>query len=208
VQGQGDHFSIGVDTGLIHSLIGQSPAIYRGQLLEMQLALDEFESLEKPTIAKLRGFCIGGGLLLALCCDFRIASQRTIFALPEVKLGIAVLMGTHRITRVAGVAAAKKLVLLGERINAQTAHTVGLVHSIVPPDQLDASVAALADKFRKLPPRTVGIAKRIFNSTYHLSLRESQDMEIDAQAELLNSPDLREAIESYLTKREPHFTGE
>ena len=208
VQGRGQHFSSGVDTHVIHSMLGKSEETFRDELLEMQIALDEFEALEKPTIAQLHGFCIGGGLLLALCCDFRIASQRTIFALPEVKLGLAVVMGTQRITRVAGAAATKKLILLGERLNAQTAYTLGLVHQVVPPDQLDATVRSWADKFRRLPPRTIGIAKRIINAGDQLSLRESQNLELAAQAELLNSPDLREAIESYLSKREPRFSGE
>jgi enoyl-CoA hydratase/carnithine racemase len=146
-------------------------------------------------------------LLLALCCDFRIASQRTIFALPEVKLGIAVIMGTQRISRVVGTAAAKQLILLGDRFNAQTAQALGLVHKVVPPDQLDAAVASLANRFRRLPPRTIGAAKRILNAGYDLSLRDSEDLEIDAQAQLLHSQDLREAIASYLEKREPRFTG-
>jgi enoyl-CoA hydratase/carnithine racemase len=207
VEGSGDHFSAGVDTSIIQGMLDQPEEVFREQLREMQLALDEFEAIQKPTLAKLKGFCIGGGLLLALCCDFRIASQRTIFALPEVKLGIAVLMGTHRISRVIGMAAAKELVLLGDRFNAQTAYTLGLVHKVVPPDQLDAAVASLADKFYRLPPRTIGVAKRILNEGYHLPLRDSEDLEIDAQAQLLHDQDLREAIESYLAKREPHFTG-
>jgi len=73
--------------------------------------------------------------------------------------------------------------------------------------ELDAAVARLAAQFRKLPPRTVGISKRIINEGQDMSLRESQDLEIEAQAELLDSPDLREALESYLEKREPRFTG-
>jgi enoyl-CoA hydratase/carnithine racemase len=99
LQGYGDHFSAGVDTSLIQSMLDQPEKLVREQLREMQLALDEFEAIQKPTLARLQGFCIGAGLLLALCCDFRIASRRTIFALPEVKLGIAVLMGTHRSNR-------------------------------------------------------------------------------------------------------------
>ena len=207
VEGSGDHFSAGVDTSVIQGIPDQPEAAFRDQLRAMQLALDEFEAIPKPTIAKLKGFCLGGGLLLALCCDFRIASQRTIFALPEVKLGIAVIMGTQRISRVVGVAAAKELILLANRFNAQTAQALGLVHKVVPPDQLDAAVASLADKFRRLPPRTIGMAKRILNEGYDLSLRDSEDLEIDAQAQLLHSQDLREAIASYLEKREPRFTG-
>ncbi len=207
VAGSGDHFSAGVDTAVIQSMPAQPEEAFGQQLREMQLALDEFEAIPKPTIAKLKGFCIGGGLLLALCCDFRIASQRTIFALPEVKLGLAVIMGTQRISRVASIAAAKELILLGDRFNAQTAQTLGLVHKVVPPAELDAAVASLADRFRRLPPRTVGAAKRILNEGYDLSLRDSEDLEIAAQAPLLRSPYLREAIDSYLEKREPHYTG-
>jgi len=170
--------------------------------------MDDFEQLEKPTIAKLRGFCIGGGLILALCCDFRIASQLTVFSLPEVRIGIGVIMGTHRVTRVAGVAAAKEMILLGKRFSAKTAYGYGLVHEVVLPDKLDARAAALADKFKNLPPRTVGISKRIINSGQDISLRESQDLEIDAQMELLDNPDMREALESYLENREPKFSGE
>ncbi|KPL15302.1 MAG: enoyl-CoA hydratase [Anaerolineae bacterium SM23_84] len=208
VQGQGKHFSTGMDVSVIQERLDQSEQANREYLLSLQQCLDDLESLEKPTIAKLQGFCIGGGLILALCCDFRIASQRTIFSLPEVKLGMGVIMGTQRVTRVAGVAATKEIILVGKRFNANDAQSYGLVNRVVPPDELDAAVAALAEKFQQLPPRTVGIAKRIINVGHNLSMRESQNLEIDAQAELLDSPDLQEAIESYLEKRRPQFTGE
>ena len=207
LQGQGEHFCTGMDTGILRTMPGHAENIFKERLLEMQLALDEFESLEKPTIAKLHGSCLGGGLILALCCDFRVASEKTIFALPEIKIGLAVLMGTQRITRTIGMAKTTELVLLGKRINAQTAHAYGLVHDVIPADQLDPAVNVLAEKFRKLPPRTTAIAKRIINHSYELSLRESQNLEINSQAELLDSPDFREAVESYLEKRAPRFIG-
>ena len=78
---------------------------------------------------------------------------------------------------------------------------------VVPHDQLDAAVASLVGKFRKLPPHIIAVAKRILNEGYQLPLRESEDLEIEAQAQLLHSQDLREAVESYLAKREPHFAG-
>ena len=208
VQGQGKHFSQGADLSMIQGRLDQPEKANREWLLDLQGCLDDFEALEKPTIAKLRGFCIGGGLILALCCDFRVASKRTIFSLPEVKLGLGVIMGTQRVTRVAGVAATKEMIFLGGRFNAATALEYGLVNQVVAPDELDAAVARLAAKFRSLPPRTIGVAKRIINEGYSLSMRESQDLEIDAQAELLDSPDLREAVASYLEKRQPRFVGE
>ena len=208
VQGQGKHFSTGMDINVIRARLDQSEQANREYLLSLQQCLDEFEVLEKPTIAKLCGFCIGGGLVLALCCDFRIASQSTTFSLPEVRLGLPVIMGTQRLTRVVGVAATKEMILLGRRFNTDVAQAYGLVHEVVPPDELDAAVAALADRFQRLPPRTVGIAKRIINSGHNLSMRDSQNLEIDALAELLDSPDVREAIESTLEKRRPRFGGE
>lgn len=208
IQGQGKYFSTGIDVNMLQSRLNQPEKDNRTFLLGLQECLDDFEMLEKPTIAKLHGFCIGGGLILALCCDFRIASQRTVFSLPEVKLGIGVIMGTQRVTRVAGVAATKEMILLGNRFNAKTAQHYGLIHQVVSPDELDARVAALAGRFKHLPPRTVGISKRIINSGQDLTLRDSQDLEIDAQMELLDSADMREALESYLDKREPKFTGQ
>jgi enoyl-CoA hydratase/carnithine racemase len=208
VQGQGGHFSAGIDVNEIQAWLDQPAEASRELLAGLQRCVDEFEALEKPTIAKLRGFCLGGGLILALCCDFRIASQRTVFSLPEVKLGLAVLMGTQRVTRVAGLAATKEMILLAKPFGADDALAYGLVNRIVPPDELDAAVAGLAAKFLTLPPRTVGIAKRIIDAGYALSLRDSQDLEIETQAELWDSPDMREAIASFLEKRRPRFVGE
>lgn len=208
VQGQGKHFSSGMDLSAIQQIPGQSEQAFRETLSSLQACVDDFEALAKPTIAKLQGFCIGGGLILALCCDFRIASRRTVFSFPEVKLGLGVIAGTQRVTRVAGVAATKEMILLGKRFHADAALAYGLVNRVVPAAELDTAVAALAERFLTLPPRTVGIAKRIIDRGHNLSLRESQQLEVDAQAELLDSPDLREAVESYLEKRRPQFTGE
>jgi enoyl-CoA hydratase/carnithine racemase len=208
LQGQGKHFSTGIDVNMIRSRLDQTVEDNRVFLQALQQCLDDFEALEKPTIAKLQGFCIGGGLILAMCCDFRIASRRTVFSLPEVRIGMGVIMGTQRVTRVAGVAATKEMILLAKRFKAEAAFAYGLLHAVVPQDKLDAEVAKLAAKFQTLPPRAVGVAKRIVNQAQDLSLRESQDLEITAQAELLGSPDWQEAIDSYLEKRRPQFTGE
>jgi enoyl-CoA hydratase/carnithine racemase len=208
VQGAGKHFSAGMDLDLILGRLDQPDATNIEFLTGLQRCLDDFEALEKPTIAKLTGFCIGGGLLLALCCDFRVASQRTVFHLPEVRLGLGVIMGTQRLTRVVGVPAAKEMTLLGKRLRANDALTIGLVNDVVPPGELDAAVAALAERFLTLPPRTVGLAKRFIDGAHHLSIQESQRMEIDAQVKIMDSPDLREAIQSFVEQRSPRFTGE
>ena len=208
LEGKGKHFSVGADVDVISSMVDYPQRPFREILLDMQNCLDEFEALEKPTIAKLRGFCLGGGMILALCCDFRIASQRTVLGFPEVKIGVPVFMGTQRVTRITGTATAKELILLGRNFNAGAAKEFGLVHRVVPPDELDTAVARFASKFLKLPPRTVGAAKRIIDVGSYLPLRASQDLEIDAQAELLHSPDFKEAVTSFIEGRSPHFIGD
>lgn len=208
LQGQGVHFSIGVEVEIIRQMPELEEEAFRQGLRSMQLHMDAFEMLAKPTIARLHGFCLGGGLMLALCCDFRIASERTIFGFPEVKRGIPVLMGTHRLTKVVGPAKAKEMIYLSEMIKANAALDLGLIHEVVPQNELNRSVAALTGKFMKLPPRTVSAVKRIFQEGYSLPLRESQELEIEIQAELMDSPDTKEALQSFFEKRAPRYTGD
>lgn len=208
VEGAGEHFSTGVDVNIIGLLVGQDEQVYRKNLRDLQDCVDRFEQLEKATIARVHGYCLGGGLILALCCDLRVAAETAVFGLPEVKRSIAVVMGTQRITRVAGVGAAKEMILLAENFDARQAQRYGLVQMVVGEDELETAVATLADKFRRLPPRAIGVAKRIIDRGYPMTLRDSQNLEIDAQHELLNSPDFREAVASFFEKRPPRYTGE
>lgn len=207
LQGAGKHFSAGVDVSVIGQMTGQDQAAYRENLRTLQGCLDAFEELEKPTIARIRGYCLGGGLILALCCDFRVADNSAIFGLPEVKRGIAVLMGTQRITRIVGPAITREMVYLAENFDARQADAWGMLHRLVAPEALDDAVAALADKFRHLPPGAVAISKRIINRGMEMSLRESQELEIEAQFPLLAGEDFKEAVASFFEKRKPRFTG-
>lgn len=207
IQSAGDHFSVGVDVTVIQNMVGQIEAIYRHNISQMQAALNTFEQLNKPTIAKIKGYCLGGGLLMALCCDFRIVGASATFGFPEVKRGIPILMGTQRVSRIAGVAYAKEMIMLGETFDAAKAKEYHLVNQIVPDAELDAAVETLADKFRHLPPRTVGIIKEIIDLEHLESIRDTQELEIDRHGDKLDSHDFREGVESFLEKRPPEFTG-
>lgn len=208
LRSNGDHFSTGFDPELIRSGFGESEDSIRETIAGHQECLAALESIGKPTIAVLRGFCIGGGLILALCCDFRIAGTRTMLYLPEVKLGIPVLWGTHRIVRVTGAASAKKLIMLGDKFRAAEALAWGLVHEVVPEEKLDATADALVAKLMKIPPKTLTIAKRLIDDSAGRMSIGTEAMELEAISELRASPDLFEALDSYLEKRLPVYRGE
>ena len=207
VASAGSHFTVGVDVSAIGMMVGQEPETYRQNLRDLQDCLDQFEALTKPTIAQIRGYCLGGGMILACCCDFRVVSKTAVFGLPEVKRSIGVIMGTQRITRVAGLAATKEMTLLAENFGAEQAQRYGLVTQLVADEALETAVSDLANKFRSLPPRAVGVAKRIIDEGYSMTVRESQDLEIEAQQALLNSADFQEAVAAFFAKRPPRYTG-
>jgi enoyl-CoA hydratase/carnithine racemase len=207
LQGAGEHFSAGVDVSVIGQIVGQSEAQFGAALRDLQACLDAWEALAKPTIAKIKGYCVGGGVILSLCCDFRLAEANAKIIVPEVKRGIAVIMGTKRLTRTIGLARTKELTMLGDSISAQEAHSIGLLHRVYPNERFEAEVAAFADRFRRLPPLTVALCKRIAEESQHLTLAENQAQEIALQAQLLHTEDIQEAIASFLEKRPPTFKG-
>ena len=207
LQGIGDYFSSGIDLDIFVDRLNQPGEDLIQFVRDQQRCLDSFALLERPTIARINGFCIGGGLLMALCCDFRISSDRAIFSLPEIRLGIPPLWGAHRVTRTIGVSKAKEMVLLGKRYRAPEALDMGLVHQVVPLDSLDKVVDRFANQFTRLPPRSVGLTKGVIDRGAGLSDRDSQELELAALEKLTRSPDLQEAIDSYIRKRKPVFSG-
>lgn len=207
LQAQGPHFSAGVDIAAIAAMRAQTEVDFQQQLANLQNCIDTFEAIPQPIVARLHGHIIGGGLILAACCDFRVADTTARFHLPEVRLGIPVIMGTHRITRLIGSAVTKEMILLAEPFDAATAHRWNLVHRVAEPDQLDTVVNAFVERLLSFPPLTLQSAKRIIDHGQRSLLDAAQTLERAEQSKLLATRDFAEALEAYLSKRTPNYIG-
>ena len=166
------------------------------------------ERCPKPVVARIRGYCLGVGLELALACDFRIASENAELGLPEVGLGmIPGSGGTQRLARMIGIGRAKDVIIRRRRISAAEAFAWGLVSEVVPPNELDAAVERVLDELTVLSPLALAMAKRVINHAYDGPLQLGLELEGLAYGLLRGSHDFQEGVAAFVEKREPRFEG-
>lgn len=166
------------------------------------------ERCRKPVIAAIDGFTMGAGLELALACDFRIATLRSEFAFPEVRLGmIPGSGGTQRAMRLVGMTRAKLFMMTGQRIRAERAEAWGLITQAVADDGLDGAVTALAGELADRPPLALRTLKMVLNRGAEAPLDTALELERKAYAWLRSTHDYEEGVRAFLDKRAPSFTG-
>lgn len=173
------------------------------QLGEFAGLLDRIEALRMPVIAAVNGFCLGGGLELALCCDIRIASSEASFVCAGVNVGL--MASVYRLPRLIGVARAKHMLLTGLPQDAETAERFGLVTAIYEPDLLLAEAETLAERIATRAPLSVEAAKRMTDKAPELSREEAAEAMRDELAALVVSADHAEALTAFREKRAPVF---
>ncbi len=167
------------------------------------------ERLPKPVIAAINGYAFGGGCELALSCDFRLASEDSQIGLTETRLGlIPGAGGTQRLVRIVGLAKAKEMIFLGERVSAQDALKLGLVNRVFRKEEFEEGVLEFATKLAKQPPIALKFAKYATTLSTQVPVEIAQLFEAAGFGLLLSTQDVSEGVSAFLAKREPEFKGE
>ena len=159
---------------------GNSPIGIRKVILALQELLNKIEDLKVPVIASINGFCLGGGLELAMACDLRIASDNAKLGQPEIKLGlIPGAGGTQRLSRLVGNGLAKEFIMFGDNINPERAKEIGLVNWVVSAENLEEETNKIAERLVKGPSFALNMAKEAINRGTEMSLLDAIRMEAE-----------------------------
>jgi 2-(1,2-epoxy-1,2-dihydrophenyl)acetyl-CoA isomerase len=205
LSGQGASFGVGGDLGELRTG-GADTARRIIEPLHQAVAL--IAEMDAPVIAKLRGIVAGGSMSLALGCDLAIASDGTRFNFAYTNAGTtADVGGSWHLPRLVGLRRAMQIALLNEPIDASQALALGLVNKVVPDDDLDADVAALASRLASGPTQALGRMKRLLRQSGASGLRDHLAVELETFVDSAGTSDFVEAIEARLGKRVPRFVG-
>ena len=201
--GEGRAFVAGADISQMVNLTG-----IEGQEMMKQGArvMNHIEDIDKPVIAAVNGFALGGGCELAMACDIRIASEKAKFGQPEVNLGIIPgFGGTQRLPRLVGKGMGKYLIMTAEYIDAQEAYRIGLVENVVAPEDLIAECEKVAKTIMSKAPIAIKAAKIAVNNGVMLDVKTGVALEGEACGAPFCSEDRVEGMKAFLEKREAKF---
>jgi enoyl-CoA hydratase len=180
----------------------------RGSARGIQKIGLQIEAGRTPVVVAIQGYCLGGGLELAMACDVRICSDDAKLGQPEIKLGlIPGGGGTQRLPRLVGQGRAALMNLGGEFVDATTALAWGLVEKVVPRAQLDEAARTIAQSFAARSPHAVAVLRELARTTRDLPLEEGLRLEAEGFRRCLSSEDGLEGVTAFIEKREPTFTG-
>ena len=168
----------------------------------------EIERSPKPVIAAISGYCLTGGLELAMACDIRVAAENARFGITSARIGtVAGMGGTQRLPRLVGPAKAKELLFSTDFIDAQEALRIGLVNKVVPAAEALKAAEAMAGVFAQRAPLSLSYAKMAVNAGMNMDLESALSFEAGLTAQLYTTEDKAEGMRAFLEKREPRFKG-
>jgi 2-oxoglutaroyl-CoA hydrolase len=201
VRSVGEHFSSG---GNIGGFLEATPE----KVSKLAWNIAAPARCAKPVIVANRGYCFGVGFEFSLACDFRIASETTLYALPEQKLGqIPGSGGSARLQKMIGITRTKDIVMRSKRINAKQAFDWGIVTETVPDADLEKATDKLVDELRTFSPLAQRTAKKLLNDTEDSMLSVAIELEGHCYSRLRQSDDFKEGVEAFNAKRPPKFVG-
>lgn len=203
ITGEGRAFVAGADIGEMKDMNILEARRFAEKGLKV---FRKIELMEKPVIAAVNGFALGGGCELSMCCDIRIASEKAKFGQPEVGLGIiAGFAGTQRLARLVGIGKAKELIFTSEMIDAKEAYEIGLVNKVVPAEKLMEVSMNMAEKITKNGQIAVRFAKTAINKGIETDLETGMSIEKDLFALCFGTEDQKEGMDAFLEKRKPNY---
>jgi enoyl-CoA hydratase len=171
--------------------------------------MDSVENLDRPVIAAINGFALGGGCEIAMACDLRIASEKARLGQPEINLGIIPGSGgTQRLPRLVGPSKAKRLIFTGELVDAETARDMGLVDMVVPHDQLMDEAKKFAFTIAGKSKVALALAKSAIDRGLDMDLQTALNYEIECFAQCFATKDQKEGMKAFLEKRKANFTDQ
>ncbi|MCJ7596787.1 MAG: enoyl-CoA hydratase-related protein [Desulfobacterales bacterium] len=204
LRGAGDKaFAAGAD---IKAFLDLNPDTAKRRLMKSHQMYSAVENCQWPVIAAVHGYCLGGGLELALCCDIRYADETAKLGFPEVGLSIFPGNGgTRRGHYYMSLGKLKELMFTGDMVDAEEAMKLGLVEKVVPPGQVMDAAMELASKIKKKGPLGVAAVKKVLNRGRDLSLEQGLELESDVWADLASTEDMKEGARAFLEKRKPSY---
>jgi enoyl-CoA hydratase/carnithine racemase len=192
ITGAGRTFCSGVDLKALSS--GRlDPSFFTG----IEPLWDILENCDKAVICGIHGYCLGGGLQIALACDLRIASDDAVLGLPAVKECLIPGLGTYRLPRLIGMGRARELLLLGDTIDARRALEIGLVNAVVPRAELETKCLAMAERFLAVPHTSMSHIKRLSNLAYQTDFSRFMNAYVPAMQACLASPEHQAAMAAF-----------
>jgi enoyl-CoA hydratase/carnithine racemase len=200
VSGEGRAFSSGMDRNAL-----SGGAVGERFFRDWIAALNGLEDMGKLVVAAIHGYCIGGGLQLALACDFRLCRADAVLGLGATRHGLIPDGAVLRLARVVGLGRAKELALLNDHVTPEQALAMGLVNWVVPAERYEAELARVIDKCLEAAPTATRHTKRLLLASFHAEPRGLVEEVVAAQLECLRAPEMREANRAWDERRGARF---